>query len=425
MDEQQSRQITVLAALLLILLGAVYYWEPATDVDGDDLPTVSVWEVPRDQVAQLRVEGQRRADVLLFEDQPEGWYLRQPEDALADPIHVDGLLYTVTRIEEGEAIPDADPADFGLAPEPQLVVTAILADGSEQRLEIGDASPIGNKTYVRSADGGVAVVTGDLLEKLTPVYDKFKDKQLLHLEPGKVRSVTLEAPEGTLHLASEGGDWWLEGFARADLDAVDDLVLAALDMRLDSFLDAGALAGGIDAPRYTLTLVEEGDRTQVVRVGEQTPEGVLVEVEGGPVGFAPPAAFTFLTQGPRDVGAKTAIPWKEGKVSRVEGELDGQSFALTKEDDGWTVASPEGADADALVGAVRALVMDYRSDPVPALSESWGRITVHRDDLETDRVVLLGQREGSSWRVAKDEAGGGTFLVPVGEIEALAALLAP
>lgn len=407
MDPRQARLLLVLTTVLLALVAALTFWE-APDASADPEATAEVWRVEAEAVA--RVEVDRAAGRLVLERTGDAWRLVEPAAADADPDRVADLLDELAHLRRGVPVPTDDPAAFGLGADPVARVEVVLEGGERRALVVGDRAPVGYRTYVRGADGGVVAVEGRPGDRLTDPADAYRDRRVLRFRPEAVRRVTLEGPEGALTVRGEGKRWWLEGFTRADPDAVDDLVMGLLDLRFDTFDDVGEPP---DAPVRTATVEFEDGGTSRLLVGEPGPGGTPVWADGRR-GRALTAALALLGQGPTDLGDARAFPLDPHRADTVVTIRGARRWEAVREGRDWKA---EGASAADRIGRIAEARIHYRREPVPALTEVWATVEV-REGADT-RVVEVGQVLDGTWRVARDRDGGEPYLVPLDDLRAL------
>jgi hypothetical protein len=413
MQERQIRIATVLVSLLTALLLLHWLWTPAEELDPE--ATSPVWEVTAADL--VRVEVQRPDGMLVLDRSGGRWALEAPLEDVADQRQVDYLLGELERVEKGVPIPDADPEDFGLGPEPLVVVTVTEEDGETQTLHIGKEAPVGWRTYVRAADGSVAAVAGIVGKRLQMDIDDLRETTVIQYGIGDVTRATVESAEGTLVVHGEGDRWWVEGWTRADPEKVDDLLVGLREVRFDSFF-VDTAPEGIGDPGFRVT-VETIEETVGFEVGESGPPGVYVRTFSGRVGWIHPERLALLGQGPTDVGDPDAFPLDPDTASSVEVDFGGRVWSGTREEDVWTAEGAEPPAPEAAVEALGLVPITYRREPGPPLAESWGSVLVQMGEDDV-RAVDIGQVVEDRWRVAVDRDGGSPYLISIEALDAAA-----
>jgi len=413
MQDHQIRIATVLASLLAVLLLVKWGWKaPKDDLDAE--ATAPVWAVKADDI--VKVDAERSDGELLLEKKDGHWRIDEPVQDIASDKQVGYLLDELERVKKGIPVPDADPKDFGLGDPPEVAITVTLADGTQKTLDVGSKAPVGWRTYVRDAAGGVAAVSGLVGQRLQGSVDDLRDQTVVQFDPGDVRGVVLTGQGHTLDVHGQGKHWWLEGFTRADPDKVDDLVTGLRSVRFDTFYEGKDPApDGIDDPAYKVTITTTEGKVGF-DVGENAPTGALVRTFGGRTGWVDPKSLALLGQGPTDVGDPHAFPVDEAESDHVEVKLGDVAWSADRDGDHWKADGKSQDAVDKAVAALAAVPTHYRGQPVPALTEDFGKVTVKQGDAAPD-VVDMGQVVDGTWRAAQDEAGGEPYLVPVDKLK--------
>lgn len=415
MEQRQLRIMIILAVVVAALaVGALLLESGGEDGGYADEATADIWDVDAD--AARRVHIQRPDGDVLLEEEDGAWRLVEPLDAPADGRRVGTFLGSLGRTERGIPIPEGELADFGLD-DPSFTVSLTTDEGAEAVLTVGDAA-IGPRFYALTDDGGVAVVESRLREDLVGNDASwFRDRRLLDFSRSQVASVRIEGPEGTLDLRTgDDGQWWLSGFTRADYDAVQELLMALLSLRVDTY--AEAVPGAVELARFHVEVRMEDGVVHTLAVGDETPQGLLAIRGDGTAGWLLPEPAAFLGQGPSDVGDPRAFPVDDVMVEQVDVELGERSATLQRDGDAW---QRDGEDATSLREALRLARIHYRAEPVPPLDENYGRLTLHIAGREPV-VVEVGQVL-DEWRVARDSRGGEPYLVPLADLETITDLL--
>ena len=416
MDAGQSRVMLGLAGVLSVV--AVGLWlEGEVEAPGDPDATAAVWSIDPDEVT--RVEVTRAGEVFTLVRAADGWQIGGDDPLPADAERVRGLLRSFADMDDGVPVAGGAPADYGLEP-PRVDVAVVHGDGPPQRLAVGDAAPVGWRTYVRTPGGPVVAVQGHVGDDLTQPVALWRDRRVAHFDPAQVRAVTLRGPEGALTVRGEGSAWWVDGYTRADADAVDDLVMGLLALRFDALTEPSAAA---DAPAARGVTVAFADGTSwEARVGAPDGDSTPLDVVGGPSGTVLTEALALLTQGPSDLGDARAVPFEPdagGTVSLLA--ADGRTVTLTASRGAW---SAPGVDAAAVTAAVRALTeaQIVWSGPPPA---TLGPVEVRvrlRPEQGAPRELEIGAAD-ETFRRVRDVDGGAPYRVPVAELAPVLALL--
>jgi hypothetical protein len=416
-DRAQTRLLLAMSALVAVVAG-VLYWQGEREEPRDPDATAQVWKL--DAADVVKVEIAREDGRVVLEKQGDAWQVSGTSVGAelrdrADEDSVRTLLDMLEGAESGVPVdaPADRAADFGLGEPPETRVTVTLADGATKTLDVGAATPVGFRTYVRAADGSIAAIGGDAARALSGDPAFYRDRKVLRLDPAQVRSVRLEGPEGTLEVKGQGKDWWLTSSvpgpasgagARADADKVDDLVVGLLDLRYDRVMADQHVA----EPRFAVTIGLADGAERWLRVGEPGDMGVVVETDDGRAGVVYPALLDQLGRGPTDLAVRTAFQLRPDEADHVK--IEGlATLDASRDGPDWTAP---GVDPGKVADAVELLAnvpIRWEREPPPAPEPVEGRVTV----TEADRswTIELGPVLDGV-RSARDTAGGAPFRVP-------------
>ncbi|MBT3220018.1 MAG: DUF4340 domain-containing protein [Proteobacteria bacterium] len=399
--ESQLRLMAILAVVFLGLFAVFVFWEPSEELDAEE--SAVIWDLSYDDIYEVEIV--RDGDTIVLEKGDDGWVLESPVEYAANDSVVDEVLYALSEVSRGVPVL-GEPDNFGVGDPTHALVTVTTTSDEELKLWVGQEAPIERRTYVRTASSGVVAVNVRLREPLLRRAFDFRDARLVDYEVGEVTAVTIEGPLGTLDITKDGERWWLAGFSRVDLDALDELLVGLLDLRLDAFLDEAM--DNIAVPVFSVTI--EATDNQMFWVGDETPVGTLVLLGNGAVGAIGGESLALLGQGPTDIGVTQAFPFNATEADRVEVTTPAGTVGYERSGNKWT---RDGKDGQAFVNALQEARMVYRQAPVPAPDESWAMVTIMGDVTDT---VVIGQVIEDNFRVAVDGAGGSPYLVRLSDI---------
>jgi len=352
-----KRSTWVLLVLVLGALAVILLWEkdrPGT-AEREEKALALFREFPETS-AFTRIERTGEHPVLLVRE-GEGWRLEAPVADSGDRFSVEGFLDRIREARAERFLEESVPLeDLGL--ESPALSWRLWAGESEWTVSLGTEAPLDAGVYVR-AGGRPALVSSSLKETLRRDAAEFRARDLVPLEPGKVREFKLEGEQGPLFSASRLPGGWriLEPFAdygdRWRVDGyLDNWCLASVERFLEA-PEEGLGALGLDPPRRILTLVDGEGRSLAVRVGGPLPEesgSLAVLVEGRPSPMAvsgrirealEPDPETFRSM---DLFLHPSYDAVEVAVSGGHSEQmkrDGRGLWVFSKDS----ASPEGKDA--------------------------------------------------------------------------------
>ncbi len=405
MDASQSKLMAVLAALLLVLTVLVTQWRP------DERPsdaTEPIWSLEADDVTAVTLRGD---ETVSLERVGEEWRVMAPYEASADEQRMRELLDSLREIDWGTPVEGAgDATEFGLAP-PRASLEVRTRGGGVYRLEAGDDARVGYQMYARAPSGTIVTVRGTHAAVFSQPARAWRDHRVFRFDPALVRRVVIDGPEGVLDVSGKGTEWWLKGFTRADPAAVDALVYGLLDIRVADFL---VDAEPIEERTFLVSVHLEDGTVERSEVGTQEAGGIRIDLPAGLAAVAIPQTLTLLVQGPTDLGDAHAFVVEPERTERLRISSSEHSWEVARNGDEWLREGVPSADAHGILGSLDAARIHYRREPVPTFEEPWVSVETWTGD-RTVRVEVGPLLEGS-WHVARDAAGGQSFLIPVEDL---------
>lgn len=211
--------------------------------------------------------------------------------------------------------------------------------------------------YVKPANAAwVATVRSSAIEDLVPDLSVLRDPQLVELYTSDVTRLELSSRDGSSVTLEQSGGYWSTvagDLGELETAAIYELLTAANDLRAVSYIDdPEPLAEyGLDDPRTTMTITVRGQVEPVtLQIGGVTPSGhhAYVKRAGTPsVIVVSRAMAERLAVSPQTLRSRAIFRAPIDRVARVEIEQDGRRRVLTRVDDQWQLAEPEGAPLDA------------------------------------------------------------------------------
>ncbi|TVQ90060.1 MAG: DUF4340 domain-containing protein [Deltaproteobacteria bacterium] len=405
MDDRQVRILVVLTAMVAVL-GLIYALAPR---QGAEEPwaqeaTHRVWTLEPDQVQTLSVTRGQGPPALLRR-KGRTWQMVEPEAREADPRVVDRVLRELGRIELGVPLERTDPRELGLGEPPRGKVQVELRSGEQLELDLGDIAPVGWHTYARAPDGTLVVLPGHFDDEVLLPPSAFRESSVLRYELTSVVGVELHSPRGVLRVQrDEAGEWWLVDWGRADLDALENLVVSLLDLRVQAFHDE-LVPGGLTDPKHRAVVRLADGAAVEARFGDDLPMGRMVQTYAGDIGVLPSEMLALLDQGPTDLMDGAAFPIRRDGIDGIDLSIDGQRAELRGGQGRWQAKGLSGADAIRLVEAVRRARLDLPpKERLESLGERTGQVRIRQGDRGT-RVIEIGSVEGGKRRL-RDVSGG-------------------
>ncbi len=161
--------------VLLIVLGGVlvlfFYLQRTPLVDPTANPTMAfptsppqeyLFDIQPEEVVNITVRDSKQSQevVMAWDEEDESWMLEAPVVPLEDTNfeQITSMLAQILSLQITSTLEDPpDTALIGLK-YPQYVITLTLRNGTQQTLNVGDATPVGSGYYVRLGDGDIVVV---------------------------------------------------------------------------------------------------------------------------------------------------------------------------------------------------------------------------------------------------------------------------
>ena len=400
MERQQWWLLIALMAGLAAAVGSLW-WSSQPNVAADEGYVLGA--SAKDATAmRLTVDG-RTAEL---ERRGVGWWWN---DQRLDDARVRHLLESLDGMRTVEVEAEGhDLANYGLGTSPRVEVELTLTSGTVT-LQVGDPTPVGHRTYIRTPAGRVEAATGPL--ELLTAPQSLLDRRLFPPGPDGWRRVRMEGERSQI-LEREGEWWWLVRGGPAAPAAVERLLqrLGALE----------ALTPGSEAvppstpPTFTVELgkghtqlrwrfwstagpraLAEGSEGQRVEVNAEALESVHAAASE----LAHPSALLV------DVAASTRITVTgaelafEAKRVGPEWRSEGQSSEHTR------------AAVEALAKLGPALVW---TDPGATPVEPW--LTVEVENPDSDWSFNVGAARDGVHRVRESKTGR-SYLVPAGPLD--------
>jgi Domain of unknown function (DUF4340) len=443
---------TVVALIVLLGLGGYVYWSDKHDTAKPKDEKAKVFTFDKAKVTGIRLQPLMGQEVVLAK-QAEGWRLGDKAELPASQPEVETLVGGIAALEAGDTISDTptDLKQYGL--DPPHSAASVTVEGLAQPLvvQLGSKTFDGASVYAkRPNEKAVFVIPAFLQGALEKKPFDLRDRDLLHLDREKVKSIEVTGPEGSYTLEKAGKDEWAivkPLKSRAGRWPVDTLLGALEGLRMDSVASEEATdlkPFGLDQPARVVTLTLEDGSHRRLEIGSATADKKYNarEALSKMVAVVPPAIVDDLAKGLPNLRAKRLMEVSAYDVDGIEGKLaDGaRTYARSGEKgaDGaeaykWKRTAPDAKDLDTakvedvifkLSGLEAQEFVDAPGGPdkygldAPALDL---KLTLGKDKPAV--TVTIGKKDGAAYaRRAGDDAI--LKLDPAKVDEALAALKA-
>ncbi|MBN1685349.1 MAG: DUF4340 domain-containing protein [Spirochaetales bacterium] len=146
--------VIIVMAVVLIALGAVYYFtsrpEPAEPVE----PRYYVWDVEMDDLKEMAIRLPRDGmEEAWVKHEDKYWYFDEPDGPKVDMERWGGGVPLLLSGPGANRLLTRDATDeqievYGLA-QPAMLIDLVLEDGSDINIEVGDSTLDGQNYYIR------------------------------------------------------------------------------------------------------------------------------------------------------------------------------------------------------------------------------------------------------------------------------------
>jgi Domain of unknown function (DUF4340) len=229
-----------------------------------------------------------------------------------------------------------------------------------------------------------------------------------------LKALQIANAHGTIRLEKSGENWTLTQplHTAADKDAVEGLLVSLESARVERRLGAATdpATYGLDTPRATLTVETTGpDRTQVLKVGQESPVGgtsYALLPEGGTVAVVSAPIGDLVGKDLFGLRDKTLLSFDAWKIKKLTLERPSGTVVLSKLADGWKLDVPVEAPADGptvtdLLSAIERLRAQAFASESPGkddlrrfgLEPPSARVRLLQDGWDVEKTIEFGKTE--------------------------------
>lgn len=377
----QTRNTVIMAVLLVILAGFVYWYEIRGRVQREEAEQQAELLVHFDieQVQRLELV---TADGSVVASKSDGeWTILEPVAVAADGEAIDTLIDRLHRAKQDRQITEAaeDLSTFGL--DSPVRVTLGLEDAESVTLALGTDTPVGFNLYAMPGDT-TAVYSAP--RSLRNSFDKklfdLRDKAILRFEESDIERIEISGDRLTVSLrrqtdeAGEDAEWIArEPFeGRADGETIEDLLAALHTGKAEAFVldseptDEQLAAYGLASPQVSITLgtADGSSRALLLGAAAQEPEGLYAMRQGGSAVFVVDAdLLEDLPASADGLRNKQVLALARQRVQSIEVIRDGVTTRLERHDSDWSITAPRQIKADAsAVSRLLSALQDLRAE---------------------------------------------------------------
>ncbi len=409
---------TALLLLAVLGLGAfLYFYElggQAGRLESEERAKRLFSGIEADDVQWIALRTSDGVDAR-FERRDGKWEIVAPLAFPADA-GLDRLAEALATVTSEKKFDHPQPdAEYGLDDAAAKIVR-FGAGGAEHSLRIGKAAPVGSNVYARAGDSpDVHMIASFRATAFARTLADLRDKQVLAFDPSAIAEIEASWPGGRVVVSrapapeakgeakpGEGAPpeaeqpWQITAplAARADGDAVDNLLSTLSFLRADAFVDAptSAQRKQLEPPDFAVVLRNRDAKIPPLSLAVGRPEGERRAVHAGRDVLYEIAA-TRISDFPRTVAA-----YRERHLARFAAtdadQLDfffhvpgGDPVAIRAErsgDAGWT-SSPEPFASGALAGIVSEL---SRLEAADIVAESMGEKQLEKLGLSPPQTII-------------------------------------
>ncbi len=451
-----TRTTLILALVAAVVAGYWFYSEAQKRTKGDQKeakPEIAraLYDPKPKDVDRIEYTD-RAGKKFVFKKQDGAWQMTEPLAAPASEFEVNALsdrLGEIKYVKTYNADDKDRPSDAvsGLA-KPNAVVKLYTGEKLQADVIIGNKTPTGTGTYVKTGDSDVIYQANtDLKSTFDKKLENFRDKRVVKFELKDVKKVEVQGLQNYV-VTQNDGKWIVESPtpSRGDKEAIEKIVRPISSLYVQDWKEDDPIALRVyqlDKPRLKFTIDTEreipaknkpGDpNTKPADTQPSTEKKTVALLIGGATDPSATSYFAKLESAPwvfaigestvKDLSTalndlrdkRLAASDSAGEINKIEASNAGGQMTLTKGAKGdWTFEDGTPADsaaAEDLAKTVQNLkAVEFAAGDEPLLQHDWtkprGWIAVSRRGVIGAPVkVLIGNPTSSGQLVyAKNDA---------------------
>lgn len=315
------------ACIVLAALAGTLYWSNRHPkaAAAPAVPTgPAILNINPADVTAFTIKHKGAPAVSLARDAHQAWQIVAPKPMPADPEQVSLVLSSLQPLTAQEVVENSagDLKPFGLD-SPSVEIDLTEKNHSEQRLLIGDDTPVGGAAYTMLAGNPRVYTTAYAKSELDKTANDLRDKRLITLDTSQMSRIELDRDNSSIVLTRTGSGWALEKPRpyRTNNDAAEDLAFALMDAQMAAAQPAEKVAEADFA---------NGNPVATVKVSGPTGTQTLDVRKGNVADFVKSSVVPGVYQADLSLGdslSKSVDDFRDKSIFDL-GELDPDAITL-------------------------------------------------------------------------------------------------
>ena len=264
--------------LILVIVALIFYltMQSTNDSEGE-LPQLA--EVNNAEINRI-VISKKSGETVTLEKKDEKWFV-EPQDYPADSVKVKNMANAIADLTITALVSESGSYQrYGLGEDKRIKVEAFIGDKAVRTLNIGEAAPTHQHTFVLlKDDANVYHARGQLKRTFEHTIDDLRDKTVFDLSRERIGEIALRKGDRTVQLtkkeiapeATEAKEeksetaapppkpkteWRNAEDQTADKTTIDRLLGSISRLNCDGYLEDSAKEG-LKEPTWTITLRDD------------------------------------------------------------------------------------------------------------------------------------------------------------------------
>ncbi len=443
---KSNKLITLsIACVVLAALAGVLYWSnrhPKTAYPASSA-TVSptILNINPANISAFTIKTKGAPPVSLARDANQAWQITAPRPMRADPEQVSLFLSSLSPLTAQEVVTNsaANLGSSGLSQygldSPAVEIDLTHKGGPDQRLLVGDDTPVGSASYAMVAgDARIFTTSSSAKSTFGKTANDLRDKRLITLNTDQMNRIELVRNGSTIALDRTAGGWALQKPApyRTDSMAADGLASALADAQMQSAQPSEKEAAADFAMATPVATVKvsgaSGTETLEVRKGN-TSDYVKSSVVPG-IYQADPSLGDSLAKSADDFRNKQVFDFANSEPDAIHVQIAGPkalSIDMVHNAQGWW-RNGRKMDADSVesllsgfrdLAATRFATSGFTTPVMVATVTSNGGKRVERVEIAKVGLAKAGKGKSASECLARRANDPSLYVLDGGSVEGI------